>query len=281
MNEIVMYIIFACLFVGIIAYSCIAPGLMKKKGRIVDARVISCEEHKVSADSIGYKTYGNMVKVDFDGLNGETIEKLVPCERPYMEGEIVRSIYVDEKDKLFFDVNEQVNENNPSKVIAIVVALTILVVGLFAIITKEIEDENIRRMMSFCLAYVVGVLFAGYGLYRYLSVKSKDKTNIKVIEGTLISYEKRRGGGNTRRTVYRPIYEYFLGEQKLVYKARIAGNSQKFRQIGRKVNIEYDMVTKKVSCREDEKAASMLYVCMALVGVLTLVVTVLNQVGII
>lgn len=74
-------------------YSALMPMIMRKKGRQVDVRVLSCEPKVLEIQGVPNKATYYSVTVDFFGQNGETIVKSVNSEKPYNVGDAVRYIY--------------------------------------------------------------------------------------------------------------------------------------------------------------------------------------------
>ncbi len=279
---IAIFVLILLAFIVFCFYGLVMQGSAAKKGRRVDARVLSCEV-KLMSDIDGNEFSYYIVTVDFYGLNGETIVKTVKTKKRYMEGTIIRSMYLDKEDQLWLDMDASVKNNNSArlmKFIVFLVAFLIFAIALFYIkfseasIEESIIEENITGRFKELFGYIIGIIFIGIGILgirKKLKFK-KDIHNMTVIDGTQVDFYviNKRDIGEPNE--YYPIYEFELMGEIHRYQSNIGGSLKKYRNIGRKVHIIINSETGKVMCKEDELAKNFSYLIFGVIGVLVLLI---------
>jgi len=267
-----IFIIVILLFMGVILYSVVMPKVMVKRGRKVDARVIASEEKYIEDPDSGECGVFYNVTVDFYGLSGETIVKEFQSETPYMEGDVIRSRYLDKKGLLWPNADKEAKEG-PDKVVwlAIGFLVAMLALILFVVFGRD-ENGNLPDWFALGFGYFISVLFIAigvWGIYKQLLLKRK-MPDMQVLPGVVADYTVDHGSGDDPDSFF-PIYEYeWMGETKR-FKGSSGGTSKKYRNIGRRVHILREPATGKVLCKEDETGQSWFFKIFLLFGAVALV----------
>ncbi len=267
-----IFIIVILLFMGVCLYSIVMPKIMVKRGRKVDARVISCEEKYIEDPDTRERGIFYEVTVDFYGLYGETIVKSFQSETPYGEGEVIRSRYLDKKGLFWPNADAEAKEG-PDKGIWLVIGF---LVGLLALILFVVfgsdENGNLPDWFGIGFGYFISVLFiiiGVWGIYKQILIK-RNAPNMQVISGVVADYTVDHGTGDDPDS-YFPIYEYeWMGEIKR-FKGSSGGTSKKYRNIGRRVHILREPASGKVLCKEDETGQQWFFMIFLLLGIVAFV----------
>lgn len=266
------------LFLGVCIYAIIMPKYMVKRGRKVDARVVTCEEKYIEDPDTKEKGIFYEVTVDFYGLYGETIVKKFQSETAYGEGEVIRSRYLDKRGLFWPDADAEAKEG-PDKGIWLVIGFLIgmLALILFVVFSRD-ENGNLPDWFTLGFGYFTSILFIGigvWGIYKQILLKRK-LPGMQVLLGVVADYTIDRGNRDEADS-YFPIYEYeWMGEWKR-FKGSTGGSSKKYRTIGRKVHILRDPATGKVLCKEDETGKSWFFAVFLLFGVVAFVCLLLGK----
>lgn len=265
-------------FIGLCVYGIMMPKIMVKKGRKVDARVLSCEEVGVrdEAGGAGEKYY--RVTVDFYGLNGETIIKTIQSEKPYDEGEVIRSRYLDKRGLFYPDADKDVNSGKNGGLWAVIVFCVLLLVFIAFVLFIRNKDGELPKWFSIGFGYFISILFIGIGLkgiWNRIALKKREHL-MQVLTGEQVDYKVDRDSDST---CYFPIYEYeWMGESKRLY-SHVGGTAKKYRDIGRKVHILRDPENGRLYCKEDEKSSRVIYTVFGLIGLVVLAVMIMCSLG--
>lgn len=266
MIVLLVFMLVVVFFTWLIIYSAVMPKRMRKKGRQVDVRVVSCEAATLSFRGTERTGTYYKITVDFSGLNGETIVKSIDSEKPYTVGDYVRSLYMDQKDSFLFDEAKPVTRVKGDVKITVIVIILMLLVGISVIGMIITENE----VFSYGIGYCVGLAFAIYGISEIIAHKkrSQQKSECEVIMGTQVSCIKERNNDNNGY-IYHPIYEYTLNGETYTYESSV-GSSGACNKNGRQVHMERNTKTGEIRCREDDKISIKLVCLSTLVGVIIL-----------
>ncbi len=274
----IIFVIIILGFMGICLYGLFMPKYMVKQGRIVDARVISCETKMVQLGDETGSYYE--VTVDFYGIHGETIQKKFQSEEYYEVGAVLRSRYIDKTGRFMPDADKDA-KNNGGLWFAIGFLVLILVILIGSV---YLQDEN-GELPGYVVAgfgYFVSVVFMIIGiagLIKQIRLK-KNAHKMQVIPGYLVDYTVNYGGADEADT-YRPVYEYELMGISYRYQSKVSGSSKKYRTIGRKVHMLRDCETGDIYCKEDEKTSGRLYLIFGIVGLAVFLLLLAGSVGLI
>lgn len=263
-----IFVIVILLFMGVCLYSIVMPKYMVKRGRKVDARVVLCEERVITDSDTKETGVIYEVTVDFYGLHGETIVKKFQSETPYMEGDVIRSRYLDKRGLLWPDADAEVKEG-PNKGVWLVIGFLVAMLALILFVTfGKDESGNLPDWFTLGFGYFISILFIGigvWGIYRKVQLNQK-APDLQVIDGVQVDYVVDHGTGDDADS-YFPIYEYeWMGERRR-FKGSIGSNGKKYRTIGRKVHILRDPATDQVCCKEDEKSSFGIFLIFGIIGV--------------
>lgn len=267
MTGLYIFIVVGFLFVWLIAKNSFSTTMIRKKGRSVDARVLSCVTDNLHILGPGVESTYYSVTVQICDKNGATIVKTVQTEKPYQVGDIVHSLYIDKKDYFVLDMEKPLKKVDNSNKVLMPVVVGILLIGVIVLLMECTDNESLKGILTYILGYVAGSLFAGYGIYEIILLVRRDKhrNHFQAVMGTQVSYDKqadRPGGGY----IYYPIYEYKVDGDSFLYRSRNGGNLKKYSKIGRRVHMERNPQTGEVRCREEEKSAFGLYLALAVIG---------------
>lgn len=263
-------------FIGLCLYGIYMPKYMVKQGRVVDARVISCEAKMIQlGDEVGsfYE-----VTVDFYGIHGETIQKKIKSEQYYEVGAVLRSRYIDKTDRFMPEADKDVKNNGGLWfVIGFLVLLLIFILSVFLL---QDEEGELPGWFGMGFGYFISILFmvVGFsGMKNNVRLK-KNSHRMQVIPGYLVDYVVNDGGIDDPDT-YQPIYEYELMGIPYRYQGKVAGSGKKYRTIGRKVHMLRDCETGKVVCKEDEKTSGKIHLIFGFVGLIVFLVLLAGSAG--
>ncbi len=267
-----IFIVVILLFIGVCLYSIVMPKFMVKRGRKVDARVVTCDEKHIEDSETGEQGGFYEVTVDFYGLHGETVVKKFQSETPYMEGDIIRSRYLDKKGLLWPNADAEAKEG-PDKAIWLVIGFLVALLALILfVIFGNGENGNLPDWFAIGFGYFISVLFiiiGVWGIRNQMLIKHK-LPDMQVLPGVVAEYTVDRGNGDAPDS-YFPIYEYeWAGEAKR-FRGSSGGTAKKYRNIGRHVHILRDQATGKVLCKEDETGRSWFFAIFLLMGIVAFV----------
>lgn len=250
-------------FIGLCLYGIFMPKFMVKQGRVVDARVVSCEQKMVQLGDETGSFYE--VTVDFYGLHGETIQKKFQSEEPYAEGDVIRSRYIDKSGRFIQEADKDVKNN--SGLWVVIGFLVFVLVLMLSIILLQNEDGELPDWFAMGFGYFISILFmvVGFSGIKNSARLKKNSHRMQVIPGCLVDYTVNHGGVDDPDT-YQPVYEYELMGMPYRYKGKVSGSGKKYRTIGRKVHMLRDCETGEVVCKEDEKAAGKIHLIFGFVG---------------
>lgn len=270
MSIIIYFFIAAILvFIGFYTYGFLKQKSILKKGRQIEARVISCEEQLI-IEKDGNKFLFYLVTVDFYGLNGETIVKTIKSKKKYTAGEVIISRYIDKKDLLWIDMNDTIQNKNSKKLLMLIGFLAVFLIAVISLYYFTIySDKPDPKHLNIIIGYFISIVFVGIGVY---GIRKKLKLNksfcdMQVIDGTQVDYYVVRGRDSGDPSVYYPIYEFeFMGKLQ-EYQSNVGGSSEKYRVVGRKVHILINKETGKIICKEDAQSSSSWYILLGTVGI--------------
>lgn len=253
-------------FIGLCIYSMLMPRLYVKNGRLVDARVLSCEEHRIRDKETREENVYYTVTIDFYGLNGETIVKEFKSEKSYVVGDIIRMRYLDKQDKYMVDADNIVKGGNvKGPLIVIVVCLLILAMIVFFDTVSDAEG-NYPDWVLTGTGYFISLLFMGIGVLgiRQKLELRKAREKYEKVEGVLVDYTRKKDEDGAASCF--PIYEYTWRGETARHKSKMGGSGKKYRTIGRKVQMLCNPRTKAVKCREEEEDGSRVFLIFGAIG---------------
>lgn len=272
----IFFIVVILGFMGLCLYGIFMPKFMVKQGRIVDARVIFCEQKSIYVGDETGSYYE--VTVDFYGLHGETIQRKFQSETPYDVGEVIRSRYIDKSGRFMQEADKDVKNNG---VLWFAIGFLVFILALI-VCTVALQDENgeLPGWFGMGFGYLISILFMGIG---FVGLKNKvrlknNQHRMQVIPGCLVDYEINHGTGDDPDT-YQPVYEYELMGMQYQYKSKVSGTAKKYREIGRKVHILRDCETGEIFCQEDEKNSNTMYMVFGIVGLVVFLLLVASSAG--
>lgn len=267
-------------FIGLCLYSMLMPGYYVKHGRVVDARVLSCEENKFRDRETGEETTFYTVTMDFYGLNGETIVKEIKSGKPYEEGDVIRMRYLDKLDRYMVDADNIVksgNKKGPLIIIA-VCALILAMIVFFDIVTDA--EGNLPAWVLQGFGYFVSLLFMGIGavgIVQKLELR-KERDDLERVEGILVDYTRKKDGDGAASCF--PIFEYTWRGETARHKSKVGGSGKKYRKLGRRVQMLCNPRTKVVKCREEEEDGSRVLLIFGTIGLFTFCILLACSLGI-
>lgn len=251
-------------FIGLCFYSMLIPRYYIKKGRVVDARVVSCIEQRMKIGDEETAYYA--VTIDFYGLNGETIVKEIKSEKPYEAGDVIRMRYLDKQDRYMLDADNIVKEGNvKGPLIIIAVCVLILAMIVFFDLVSDAEG-NFPDWVLQGFGYFIALLFMGIGVVgiRQKLQLHKDREELEKVEGILVDYTRKKDEDGAASCF--PIYEYTWRGETARHKSKVGGSGKKYRKIGRRVQMLCNPRTKVVKCREEEEDSSRVFLIFGTVG---------------
>lgn len=263
-------------FIGLCLYGILMPKFMVKQGRMVDARVISCEAKMVQLGDETGSYYE--VTVDFYGIHGETIQKKFKSEEYYEVGAVLRSRYIDKTGRFMQEADKDVKNN--SGLWFVIGFLVLLLVFLLSVCLLQDEEGELPGWFGMGFGYFVCILFmlVGFsGIKNSVRLK-KNSHRMQVIPGYLVDYTVNQGGTDDPDT-YQPIYEYEMMGICYRYQGKVSGSGKKYRTIGRKVHMLRDCETGEVVCKEDEKAAGKIHLFFGFVGLIVFLMLLAGSAG--
>lgn len=264
---IVLYVILAA-FMGLALYGIFMPRYVVKKGRLVDARVISCEKKTKVIRGADQTVHYYDVKVDFYGLNGETIEKTLKREAPLEEGEVIRSRYLDKRDLLFTDADKNLKSGNRKGLWLFFSLCLFILLTCIAFTYASKWGEGATDAVAYGFGYFISAMFVLVGI---LGIKRKLSYRKRIyamqeIEGVQIDYQVKRGSVDDPDT-YTPVYQYFYMGEPQILVGSMSSNAKKYRTIGRKVKMLRDCETGEVVCKEDLKSVNNFMIFFGIAGI--------------
>ena len=190
----VFFVIITLVFLVICLYGIFMPKYMAKQGRIVDARVVYCESKDVQIGDQGGTYYE--VTVDFYGMHGETIQKKFKSQKPYTEGEVLRSRYVDKTGRFMKDADKDAKNNGGLWVaVGFLVLVLLLLIGSTRIQKEGLELSN-EIVAGF--GYFISVLFMVVGvggLIKQIRLKKNAPMVVDSVTGKRNGKEDEKASG--------------------------------------------------------------------------------------
>lgn len=253
-------------FIGLCLYSMLMPRYYVKHGRVVDARVLSCEENRMRDKESREETVYYTVTMDFYGLSGETIVKKIKSETPYAEGDVIRMRYLDKLDRYMVDADNIVKSGNvkgPLVIIAVCVLILAMII-FFDLVTDA--EGNMPDWVLQGVGYFISLLFMGIGVLgiRQKLQLRKERDELEKVEGVLVDYTRKKDEDGASSCF--PIYEYTWRGETARHKSKMGGSGKKYRQIGRRVQMLCNPRTKVVKCREEEEGGSRVFMIFGAIG---------------
>lgn len=251
-------------FIGICLYGILMPKIMVRRGRQVDARVISCVKKSLKLGGQTGTYYE--ITVDFYGLDGQTIQRAFKSDQPVEEGEVIRSRYIDKTGFFLWDADKDARNKKNQGGIWFVIGFALLMLALIiSILVLQDENGNLPHWYETGLAYGTCILFMGvsaFDLQKRIR-RSQNKHNHQIIPGYVVDYIRKR---DDDKYLYCPIYEYEVQGVKYQQESKVSSTSTNRCTIGRKVQMVRDCETGAVFCKEDEKTGSRITLALGIVG---------------
>lgn len=275
-------IIFGVILLGFIAlciYSMLMPRYYVKKGRLVDARVLSCTEHKFRNKETREESAFYTVTIDFYGLHGETIVKEIKSEEPYEEGDVIRMRYLDKLDRYMVDADNIVKKGNIKGPLTII-AVCILILAMIIFFDNVSDAEgNMPDWVLQGVGYCISLLFMGIGVMgiRQKLQLIKERDELEKVEGVLVDFTRKKDGDGAAS--FFPIYEYTWRGETARHKSKVGGSGKKYRKIGRRVQMLCNPRTKVVKCREEEEDGSRIFMIFGTIGLFVFCILLANSFG--
>lgn len=277
-GAIVASIIVAAFF-GIFLAGVLRSFYVLKKGRQVDARVISCVERKVHRSEDVTDTVLYQVTVDFYDLKGETVVKELLSDTPYVSGDVIRCRYLDKKGILQIEPKEAEKISAKYDILLFLAVFLIFAVVLGLVIQAR-KSGGWSENTKLILGYFIGILFTGIGV---LGIRSKINMTRKMQNmvsrtGVQVDYVTRyRRSSDRWVNTYSPVYEYEWGGEQKRIGSSVSASGKKYRAIGRKVHILVDPRTGEAFCQEDAKTGGNFMLFFGGVGIAILAVMLVTQ----
>lgn len=274
-GAIIASIIVAAFF-GIFLVGVLRPFYVLRKGRQVDARVISCVAiHRVGegTDAVLYE-----VTVDFYDLKGETIIKELRSDTPYVPGDVIRCRYLDKRDILQIEPKEAEKISTKYGILLFLAVFLIFAVVLGLVIQAQ-KNGGWSENAKLILGYFIGILFAGIGV---LGIRSKinmarKMQNMVSRTGVQVDYVTHYRSSSDTADTYSPVYEYEWGGEQKRISSSVSASGKKYRTIGRKVHILVDPHTGEAFCQEDAKTGGNIMLLFGGVGIAVLALMLVIQ----
>lgn len=138
------------------------------------------------------------------------------------------------------------------------------------------SSEDAGNTVGVIFGYALSCIFICVG-FNNTFIKpaklKKDMVNCTVVQGSLIRYGTHRSReGNM---LYSPVYGYYYNGEERILAGTVSSNSDKYRQIGRPVNIIINNRTGEIYCEDDAKFGRKSGSLFGIVGVIILVITIL------
>lgn len=233
------------------------------KLEVMQARVQSCEPSNaefmgevVSCYDIGLEIY----------FRGEIMCKTIKEGEPYEVGSYINFYYDEKSGKM---TQEKYVNSSDSKGPWMIVGFGALIVFLGVALSLMQKSDVYATVIGNIFAYGIAILFSVIGFFLSFvkpRQQKQDMSNCHEVPGTLVDYVEESNSDNTGE-IYTPIYAYYQnGEEKRI-RGAVAGDAAKYRQIGRKVTIIVNDVTKKAYCLEDRKESTKMGFLFFLVGI--------------
>lgn len=275
------FILVILAFIGFCIYGLIKKSSAAKKGRQVDARVLSCET-KLITDRDGNQFSYYLVTVDFYGLDGDSIVKTVNSKKSYEEGDIIRSTYLDENEQLWLDSDSIAKNGKSSKLIMLIGFLAALLVFVIIVVYMNSSGEDQTNKLKIIFGYAISIVFIGIGIMGFKKTAGSKKTlnNMQIVDGTQVDYYTVRGRTFDEPNTYYPIYEFELMGKVYRHQSNVGSSRNKHRSIGRKVHMLINTETGKIMCKEDEQTKNSTYLLFGVIGVLVLCIMLAISFGI-
>ncbi len=233
----------------------------EKKKKMYSARVVGCLE------VVSCRQYN--ITVEMDTETGYK-EKMITCIRPYSEGDSCQVRYDSNKDE--YRIIERYTEIKTKDCLAAIgIGLVwCLLIGSAMVAEKfETAGDSIALLWGYILC-ISFVLFGIYGALIKPISRKKELKDCRIIPGSVVSYSRERNSNG--KFIYCPIYSFdYEGEQQKM-NGRVRGNSKKYCQIGRKVQIAINNKTGETFCIEDEKDIRWICFVAGLFGVIFLII---------
>lgn len=270
--QIILYAAMALLLVGAFAYQLIRPAYAAKKGRQVDARVLSCEKRMdEDEDEEEEATDRYEVTVDFYGINGEVLVKTLQSEKPYTEGDVIRCCYLDKSDRLYPGTARELLAELKHRTVVFFIFFVVFM-GIAAAILWGISHVNEKPELALlAFGYVISILFMAVGtLGIYKKVKMlRNIHSMHSVTGVLVDYTEDGSTDNDEiaRKVYHSVYEYDWGGETRRLSGTMGISEKKDRAIGSRVHILLNPQTGEAICREDEKTGERVAFVFGIIGV--------------
>lgn len=260
---VAVFIVVILGFAGVCLYGILAPGYMVKKGRKVNARVISCEKRIIEMGEDTGVIYE--VTVDFKGRYGETVIKTFQSEEPVRERKVIASRYVDNNGRFMPNAEEAAKENGG---LWLVMGVLAVILGI-VLSAASLQDENGNFPDWYVMGwgYVISFLFMGIGFLgmKHKIQNGKKQHDMQVLEGRQVDFIVRKGHEDGTDT-YLPVYEYEVAGVSYQYRGKVSGSGKKYRQIGRKVHMVRNCKTGAVVCREEEWSMTSIFLIFGITG---------------
>lgn len=273
--EIVLFAAIALLLIGIFVYQQVMPLYAAKKGRQVDARVLSCQKKTVENEDTGTVIERYEVTVDFYGINGEALVKTLQVAQSYVEGDVIRCCYLDKTGRLFPGTAREI-QAGMKKGAAVFSIFFIVFMGIAAAVLWGIPRANEKpELAALAFGYAVSMILMAIGVLGiYKKVKMRQNIrSMRSVTGVLTGYTE--GGGADREEdseessgkSYYPVYEYEWQGETRQFFSRWGKDEKEQRAIGRQVHILVNPGTGETICREDEKPGERVALVIGIIGV--------------
>ncbi len=269
--EIILFAAIALLLIGIFVYQQVMPLYAAKKGRQVDARVLSCQKKTVENEDTGTVIERYEVTVDFYGINGEALVKTLQVAQSYVEGDVIRCCYLDKTGRLFPGTAREI-QAGMKKGAAVFSIFFIVFMGIAAAVLWGIPRANEKpELAALAFGYAVSMILMAIGVLGiYKKVKMRQNIrSMRSVTGVLTGYTE--GGGVDREESsgksYYPVYEYEWQGETRQFFSRWGKDEREQRAIGRRVHILVNPGTGETICREDEKPGERVILVTGIIGV--------------
>lgn len=238
-----------------------------KLNHILTATVSNCIETKKLINSMYMTCYEVFLNVPTgDGVITKSIFKGKEIET----GTKMEVYYDEAKNRLEQVSILEKNVNTAPTAFAIIGGL-LTTVMVTACLIREFSFSGAQ--IALLIGALIGIMFFYCGILCLVIVPAKRLTKRKRgirVPGVLVDYYTV--GGNVLWPVCAPVFSYYYNGEMRMLRSDIAGNSKKYRKLGRKVTIVIDEQTEEAYCTDSTGTIIFIGLCALIVGILLVIV---------
>lgn len=243
----------------------------EKKKRCYRAVVTNCDESFMDVRSTGRRHYDVTLEIQTDyGVTYKTIKS----DRDYGTGYVCQVHYDVQTDTAEFARDYR---QNKSKDGWIAIGFGVLWSAIIGLVMWMQQSETGSEIGGRIFGYGISITFVCIGLYALIIKPIKNRKQMgdcQEVPGRIVDFTTRRGSKRNRK-LYCPIYGFYYQGMEQTIHGTISSNTDKYRQIGRKVTIVINNKTGQIYCAEDEKTGRNMELLFGAVGMLFLTILLL------